>query len=416
MKGRHMLIPAAVTVSLAVLALVALAGCGGGSGGDTTTTATAVKSATDSVKATSSSETTAGARVSGVVKSLTADSSGALASFVLAPQQGRKGRGSAPAAPAELTISVTASTTYLSGKTTVTSTAVAAGVAVDVVLDGQLSNNAGTATQVSVRQPRVSGTITALNTDEAGVLGSLVLTMDQAPGAGGTASEATLTVTSSTAYYSGKTALTANDLSVGMHVDVLLTAALSNSTGTAVEVDIVLPMVRGTITSVTTDSGALQSFVLKTVGRDSATVTISVTSSTVYMIDPDTTGSGTDLTKGMKVDVLLAAALADKAGTAVEVRVMPSMVKGTVNSLTSDTSGALQSFVLTTKGMGDESGVSVTIAVTSSTRYMTGPNTAGTSASVTTGANVDVVLKSALVDNAGTAVEVRVMPAASGRT
>lgn len=92
----------------------------------------------------------------------------------------------------------------------------------------------------------------------------------------------------------------------------------------------------------------------------------------------------------------------------------PALIcSGVVKSVTKD-GDTLKSFVLTTMATPEKPAADVTISVTDKTKYMKG-KTAATSADVVVGAKVLVRLKAALVDNAGTAVVVRILPAETPR-
>lgn len=78
------------------------------------------------------------------------------------------------------------------------------------------------------------------------------------------------------------------------------------------------PVTSGTVSSVTMDGTTLKSFVVKTHGKDKATIT--VTADTKYMKGKEA-ATAADVKAGAKVMVRLAEELKDNAGTAKMVRI-----------------------------------------------------------------------------------------------
>ncbi|MEI6504131.1 MAG: DUF5666 domain-containing protein, partial [Armatimonadota bacterium] len=172
--------------------------------------------------------------VTGVVQSLTPET-GDLTSFVVQPPTHGKG-----AAPAAVTVTVTADTLYLLGDAAGTAADVKVGVVVTAKLTG-FADNAGTATQVSIRVPPppmptlVMGVVTSL-TPETGDLQSFVV-QPPTPRHGTAPAPVTVTVNADTTYFVGKTAGTAADLTVGAKVAARLIGFADNA-GTALRVRI----------------------------------------------------------------------------------------------------------------------------------------------------------------------------------
>jgi len=174
---------------------------------------------------------------------------------------------------------------------------------------------------------------------EGDVLKSFVVTTAETPEK--PATDVTIDVTDKTRYRKGKEAATAADVVVGAKVTVRLKSALAHDTGTAVIVGVAnAPLAgdgqkvadpalvcAGVVKSLTKDGDALKSFVVTTdatPGKPAADVTISVTDTTKYM-KAKTPGTAADVVVGAKVMVRLKAALADGAGTAAVVRIMPAL-------------------------------------------------------------------------------------------
>lgn len=155
------------------------------------------------------------------------------------------------------------------------------------------------------------------------------------------ATDVTINVTDKTKYRKGKDAATAADVVVGAKVTVRLKAALAHDAGTAVIVGVAnAPLAgdrqkvadpalvcAGVVKSLTKDGDTLKSFVVTTdatPGNPAADVTISVTDTTKYM-KAKNPATAADVVVGAKVMVRLKAALADGAGTAAVVRIMPAL-------------------------------------------------------------------------------------------
>jgi hypothetical protein len=175
--------------------------------------------------------------------------------------------------------------------------------------------------------------------------------------------------------------------------------------------------ISGTVQSITTVSGALQSFVLRPFAPPNQPqppdLTILVTAGTKYFNGPNA-GSASDVKAGVNADVLLQAPLSNNQGTAQEVHILPAgppppKVAGTVKSI-SPATGALQSFVLRPFAPPNQpQPPDLTISVTANTKYFNGPQTA-TSDVVKVGVAVEALLKTPPQNNAGTAVEVHILP------
>ncbi|NSW54392.1 MAG: hypothetical protein HPY44_00145 [Armatimonadetes bacterium] len=153
---------------------------------------------------------------------------------------------------------------------------------------------------------------------------------------------ATIKVTSKTQYTKGREPASASIVKVGEPVFILLTAPLSNKTGTASRIG-VMPkfepgkMVFGTVTKVTRSAkGSLQSFEVKVTpppmgprGGSSQkppapfTAKITVNSATKYYDSDRKPTNSAGIKAGVLVAVALTAPLKDKAGTAATVGIAP---------------------------------------------------------------------------------------------
>lgn len=192
-----------------------------------------------------------------------------------------------------------------------------------------------------------AGTITKVIKDSKGVLKTIIVEGFQGrpfrqgdrPPARITA---TIKVTSKTEYAKGREPAQASIVKVGESVFVLLTAPLSNKTGTAARIG-VMPkfepgkMIFGTVTKVTRSSkGSLQSFEVKVTpppmgppGHSSQkppaafTAKITVNRSTKYYNSEHKPTNSVGIKNGVIVAVALTAPLKDKAGTAETVGIAP---------------------------------------------------------------------------------------------
>ena len=163
-------------------------------------------------------------------------SAGALKSFVLTPPPPPPGQ----TAPANATITVTATTKYLAGAKVLAAKDLKIGMMVVVILQAPLKNNAGVAVEVQVAPPTAGGLVKSV-TLSSGALASFVLTPPVKSGETAPP-DLTIAVTATTKYVAGPNATaTSSDVKVGAAVEAVLLAPPANNAATAAEVRILPP-------------------------------------------------------------------------------------------------------------------------------------------------------------------------------
>ena len=234
----------------------------------------------------------------------------------------------------------------------------------------------------------------------------------------------TVSVSATTRYYLGADPGVAADIVPGVTAEVALVAPPVDGVGNAATVRVLLPpasapeTITGTVLSVALDlAGALDSFVLSVPAAGAtpaADVTIGVSPGTAYTLGP-ITGAATDVTAGADVAAQLASPPSDNAGTALSVKVLPParllpvIVSGMVERLTTDANDAPRSFVLQLPARDRYSGGALTVALLADTRFRIG-EAPGSPADLLAGAKAVAQLQTAPRNDAGAALWVRIIP------
>ena len=258
------------------------------------------------------------------------------------------------------TINVSSATTFSEGGAVVTLSAVIAGSKIKT--QGLVDSNGTSLDAISVviAAPKdVKGNVTALTGTSVTVLSS-----DNA--------SSTFTITPTTTFFEGATAVTAAALAVGEHVDI---TRLTSSLTTAVKVNIEMASVAGIVSSVSGN-------VITITGGEGFTRTIDVSSATTFSEggSPVTLGA---VVVGLKITATGIVAADQTTLDALTVAIIaPKDVKGNVTALTSTS--------VTVLGANN---VSTVVTITSATTFFTGTAPA-TAAALAVGETVDIALVS----------------------
>ena len=201
------------------------------------------------------------------------------------------------------TYTTTSSTTYEKDGKKTTASAIAAGqtVAVRTIRPGSTTVTSTTAADIAIISPSLGGTVESVSA-------STIVVKDQQ------GFWRTINVSGSTNYEYGGQSATAASVSAGEHIQALGTIDSDHQSLDATDVNVILPVLRGAVKSV---SG---STITLAVGG-SKTETVTTTASTVY-----TTGSGPGSSSDVKVGSVICAEGTVTSGnlTATSIMVLPA--------------------------------------------------------------------------------------------
>jgi hypothetical protein len=273
-----------------------------------------------------------------------------------------------------------------------------------------LSAASGDGTSAEAPPRPLGGRIVSLNVSN-GALQSFELEPPPLPGQPPKGNLSVL-VTTATRYVAGSRTLSSADLKVGMAVEVIPLGPPTEGAVTAAEVRVLPPRVSGVVRRLRLVDGVLRTIVVQPFAPPDqdppSPVSVRVTARTVYRagdrrVTPD------KLKIGLPVDVILQAPIVDDQGVAVEVRLLPAHLGGTIAALNGE-GGTLQAIVLTPfLNPNGAQPPDVTVAVTATTKYSVAGQPA-TAADLKVGLAIDAALVAPPRDGRATALEIRILP------